>query len=140
VSGGGATRPISRDGGVEEPRGDPTVGSSPKVWTRGQNGRSSAKDGTPERLRGGTIIRASSPDPSLMKELRGREVSTTIEQLLTQQKIYIASCLFAAKTSSYSAPILEGSDKGTSDSEGIAFVNLFCLVYISCLSLLLLSV
>jgi len=40
VSGvGGATRPLPRDGGVEELHGDPTVGPRPKVWTRGQNGR-----------------------------------------------------------------------------------------------------
>jgi len=35
--GGGATRPLPRDGGVEELHGDPTVGPHPKVWTRGQN-------------------------------------------------------------------------------------------------------
>jgi len=35
-SGGGATRPLRRDGGVEELHGDPTVGPRPKVWTRGQ--------------------------------------------------------------------------------------------------------
>jgi len=33
---GGATRPLSRDGGVEELYGDPTVGPRPKVWIRGQ--------------------------------------------------------------------------------------------------------
>jgi len=33
--GGGATRPLPRDGGVEL-HGDPTVGPRPKVWTRGQ--------------------------------------------------------------------------------------------------------
>jgi len=33
---GGATRPLPRDGGVEELHGDPTVGPRPKVWTRGQ--------------------------------------------------------------------------------------------------------
>jgi len=32
----GATRPIPRDGGIEELHGDPTVGPRPKVWTRGQ--------------------------------------------------------------------------------------------------------
>jgi len=31
--GGGATRPLPRDGGVEELHGDPTVGPCPKVWT-----------------------------------------------------------------------------------------------------------
>jgi len=36
MSGSGATRPLQRDGGVEELYGDPTVGSRPKVWTRGQ--------------------------------------------------------------------------------------------------------
>jgi len=34
--GGGATRPLSRDGGMGELHRDPTVGPSPKVWTRGQ--------------------------------------------------------------------------------------------------------
>jgi len=34
--GGGATRSLPRDGGVEELHGDPTVGPRPKVWTRGQ--------------------------------------------------------------------------------------------------------
>jgi len=33
---GGATRPLPRDGGVEELHRDSTVGLSPKVWTRGQ--------------------------------------------------------------------------------------------------------
>jgi len=32
-----------------------TFGPRPKVWTRGQNGTSSAKDGAPEGLRCGTI-------------------------------------------------------------------------------------
>ena len=31
--GGGTTRPLPRDGGTEELRGDPTVGPHPKVWT-----------------------------------------------------------------------------------------------------------
>jgi len=35
---------------VEELHGDPAVGPCPKVWTRGQNGRSGAEDGAPERL------------------------------------------------------------------------------------------
>ena len=30
---GGTTRPLLRDGGVEELRGDPTIGPHPKVWT-----------------------------------------------------------------------------------------------------------
>jgi len=34
--GNGATRPLPWDGGVEELHGDPTVGSRPKVLTRGQ--------------------------------------------------------------------------------------------------------
>jgi len=36
ITGGGATRPLSRDGDAEELPGDPTVGPRPKVWTRGQ--------------------------------------------------------------------------------------------------------
>jgi len=32
---GDATRPLLRDGGVEELHGDPTVGPRPKVRTRG---------------------------------------------------------------------------------------------------------
>ena len=31
--GGGTTRPLPRDGGAEELRGDPTIGPHPKVWT-----------------------------------------------------------------------------------------------------------
>ena len=31
--GGGTTRPLPRDGGAEELRGDPAVGPHPKVWT-----------------------------------------------------------------------------------------------------------
>jgi len=51
ASGGGATRPLTRDGGVEELHGDPTVGPRPKVWTRGQKWKKySAEDGVPERL------------------------------------------------------------------------------------------
>jgi len=34
--GGGAIRPLSKDGGVEKLHGDPTVGPRPKVRTRGQ--------------------------------------------------------------------------------------------------------
>jgi len=33
-TGGGATRSLPRDGGVEELHGDPTVGPHPKVWNR----------------------------------------------------------------------------------------------------------
>jgi len=51
--GSDATRPLPRDGGVEELHEDPTVGPRPKAWTRGQNGRSNAKAGAPERLRAG---------------------------------------------------------------------------------------
>jgi len=47
--GGGATRPLPRDGGVEELHGDPTVG--PK------NGRSGAEDDALERLGCGTARR-----------------------------------------------------------------------------------
>jgi len=36
VGGGGATRTLPRDGGVEKLHGDPTVGPRPKVWARGQ--------------------------------------------------------------------------------------------------------
>jgi len=55
ILGGGATRLLPRDGGVEKLHGDPTVRPRPKVWTRSQNGGSSAKDGVPESLRCGTI-------------------------------------------------------------------------------------
>jgi len=34
--GGGSTRPLSRDEGVKELHGDPTVGPHLKVWARGQ--------------------------------------------------------------------------------------------------------
>jgi len=34
--GGGVTRPLPRDGGMEELHGDLTVRPRPKVWTRGQ--------------------------------------------------------------------------------------------------------
>jgi len=34
----GATRPLPRDGGMEDLHGDPKVGPHPKVWTRGQKG------------------------------------------------------------------------------------------------------
>jgi len=36
VGGGGATRPLPRDEGMEELHGGPTVGPRPKVCTRGQ--------------------------------------------------------------------------------------------------------
>jgi len=35
--GGGVTRSLPTDGGVKELHGEPTVGSRPKVWSRGQN-------------------------------------------------------------------------------------------------------
>ena len=34
--GGGTTRPLPRDGGAEELRGDPTVEPHPEAWTIGQ--------------------------------------------------------------------------------------------------------
>jgi len=34
--GGSVTRPLPRDGGMEELHGDPTVESRPMVWIRGQ--------------------------------------------------------------------------------------------------------
>jgi len=40
---------------MEELHGYPTVEPCPKVRTRGQKWKSSAKDGVPERLRCGTI-------------------------------------------------------------------------------------
>jgi len=43
-----AIRPLPRD--AEEFRGDTTVWTRPKVWTRDKNGRSSTKDGAPEKF------------------------------------------------------------------------------------------
>ena len=37
--GDGTTRPLPRDGGVEELRGDPTIGPHSKVWTTCQEQR-----------------------------------------------------------------------------------------------------
>jgi len=55
--GGGATIPLPRDGG------DLTVRPHPKVWTiEVKNGRSSAKDDAPERLKCGTIQKEVSLD------------------------------------------------------------------------------
>jgi len=34
--GGGATRPLPRDRGMEKLHGDPTVGPHPKVWIKSQ--------------------------------------------------------------------------------------------------------
>jgi len=36
VDDGGATRPLPRDGGADELRGDPTVEPHTKVWIRGK--------------------------------------------------------------------------------------------------------
>jgi len=55
--GGGTTQPLPRDRGVDDLHEDPTVGLCPKVSIRGKNGRSSAKDGAPERLRCRTIYK-----------------------------------------------------------------------------------
>jgi len=44
-----------RDEGVEELHGDPTVWSRPRFGPEVKNGRNTAKDGAPERLRCGTI-------------------------------------------------------------------------------------
>jgi len=49
LGGGGATRPLLREWGIEELHGNPTR-SGPEV----KNGRSSVKDGAPKRLRCGT--------------------------------------------------------------------------------------
>jgi len=40
---------------LEELHRDPIVRPRPKVWTRGQNGRSSAKNGMPKKLGYGSI-------------------------------------------------------------------------------------
>jgi len=50
INGGGATRPLLRDGGMEELHRDPTVGHIPRSGPEVKNGRSSAEDGAPERL------------------------------------------------------------------------------------------
>jgi len=42
--GGGATRPLPRDGGVEELYGDPAFGPRPKAWTRGQKWKCSSEE------------------------------------------------------------------------------------------------
>jgi len=53
---GGTARSFPTDGGAEAFSGDPTVWPCPKIWIIDiKNGRSSAKDGAPERLRCGTI-------------------------------------------------------------------------------------
>jgi len=63
LDGGGAiaTRPLSRDGGMEELHGDLTDGHVLRSGPEIKNGRSSAKDGAPERLRCGTIKEEVSP-------------------------------------------------------------------------------
>jgi len=50
-NGGGATRTLPRNGGAETQQSGHTPRSEPEV----KNGRSSAKNGAPERLRCGTI-------------------------------------------------------------------------------------
>jgi len=47
--GGGATRPLPRDRGVEELHGDPTVGPRLKVWTLDQ--RSKIEEVVPKMAR-----------------------------------------------------------------------------------------
>jgi len=54
-TGGGATRPLLRDGGLKELHGDPTVEPRPKAGPKIKSGRNSAKDGAPERRRYGII-------------------------------------------------------------------------------------
>jgi len=44
---------------VEELHGNPTVGHAPRSGPEVENGRNSAKDGAPERLRCGTIQKVS---------------------------------------------------------------------------------
>jgi len=53
--GGSATQHLPRNGSVVKLHGNPTVGPRLNVWTRGQNGKSSTKDGAPDRLRCGTF-------------------------------------------------------------------------------------
>jgi len=53
--GGGATRPLPRDGGVEELHEDQQSGHATRSGPEVKNGKSSAKDDTPERLRCGAI-------------------------------------------------------------------------------------
>jgi len=55
--GGGATRPLPSDGGVEELHGDPTQqsGHAPRSGPEVKSGRSGAEDGAPERHGCGTI-------------------------------------------------------------------------------------
>jgi len=52
---GGATRPLPRDGGVEELYGDQQSGHAPRSGPEVKNGRTSAEDGAPERLGWGTV-------------------------------------------------------------------------------------
>jgi len=55
-------------------RGYPTVGPSLKIWTRDQNGRRNAKDGTPERFRCETIQKAMSYILQLMSAGAARRI------------------------------------------------------------------
>jgi len=55
LGGGGATRPLPRNGGVEKLHGDQQSGHAPRSGPEVKNGRSSAEDGAPERLGCGTI-------------------------------------------------------------------------------------
>jgi len=72
--GGGGIRPLARDEGAEEDRSDPIVGTRPKVWTTVKNGRSSAKDGVPERLRCETIQKEVSKILQLMSAGAARRI------------------------------------------------------------------
>ena len=54
--GGGTTRPLPRDGGTEELRGDPTIGPHPKVWTIDQKYKErGAKDRFAKGFRSRTV-------------------------------------------------------------------------------------
>jgi len=64
---GGVTRPLPRNGDVEELHGDPTVGprSGPEI----KNGRSGAEDGALERLGCGTVkVRSCRRCPQALHE------------------------------------------------------------------------
>jgi len=65
VGGGGVTRPLSRDGSLRNstetqqsghaPRETQQSGHAPRSGPEVKNGRSSVKDGAPEKLRCGTV-------------------------------------------------------------------------------------
>jgi len=55
LSGGGASRPLPRDGGVEELHTEIQQSGHSERYGPEIKNRSSAKDGAPERLRCGTI-------------------------------------------------------------------------------------